>query len=265
MENEREAIRLEVKTDPERIREQALWAGVEPGMQVADIGCGIGKTTFVLNELVQPGGKTVGVDFSDSRIGIAREKYLSPTITYEVRDVCGDLTILGKFDFIWVRFLLEYFRKESFDIVKNLTGILKRGGILCLLDLDCNCMNFHGASPQLESTLARVMEALQEHGNFDPFVGRKLYSYLYDLKYRNIRVDVSSHHVIYGELGDADVMNWLIKVETIANKGYVDLSELGGVRGFCKELEKFLDNPRRFIYSPLVMCRGVKSSDDIGT
>lgn len=258
MENEREAIRLDVKTDPERVREQALWAGVEPGMRIADIGCGIGKTTFMLNELVQPGGKTVGVDFSDSRISLAREKYPSQMISYEVRDVREDLRTLGKFDFIWVRFFLEYFRRESFDIVKNLTGILKKGGMLCLIDLDCNCMNFHGASPKLELTLARVMEALQERGNFDPFVGRKLYGYLYDLKYRNIRVDVSSHHVTYGELSDADVLNWLTKVETVASKGYVDFSEFGGVRGFCKEFRKFLASPRRFIYSPLVMCRGVK-------
>ncbi len=258
MENEREAIRLDAKTDLERVREQALWAGVEPGMRIADIGCGIGKTTFMLNELVQPGGKTVGVDFSDSRIGLAREMYPSPTISYEVRDVRGDLRTLGKFDFIWVRFFLEYFRGESFDIVKNLTGILKKGGILCLIDLDCNCMNFHGASPKLELTLARVMEALQERGNFDPFIGRKLYSYLYDLGYGNIRVDVSSHHVTYGELSDADALNWLTKVETIASKGYVDLSEFGGVSGFIKEFRKFLDDPRRFIYSPLVMCGGVK-------
>ena len=258
MENEREAIRLDVKTDPERVREQALWAGVEPGMRIADIGCGIGKTTFILNELVQPGGEAVGVDFSDSRLSVARENYPSPTVSYEVRDVRGDLRDLGKFDFIWVRFFLEYFRRESFDIVKNLTGILKKGGILCLIDLDCNCMNFQGASPKLELTLSRVMEALQERGNFDPFVGRKLYSYLYDLRYGDIQVDVSSHHVTYGEIGDGDALNWLTKVETVASKGYVDFSEFGGVRGFCKEFGKFLDAPRRFIYSPLVMCRGVR-------
>jgi ubiquinone/menaquinone biosynthesis C-methylase UbiE len=258
MENEREAVRLDVKTNPEHVRLQALWAGVKPGMRIADIGCGIGKTTFILNELVQPGGETMGVDFSDSRISLAREKYPSRTISYEVKDVRGDLRGLGKFDFIWVRFLLEYFRRESFNIVKNLTGVLKKGGILCLIDLDCNCMNFYGASPKLELTLTRVMEALQERGNFDPLVGRKLYSYLYDLKYRNIRVDVSSHHVIFGPLCAADALNWFTKLETVASKGYVDFSEFGGVRGFYKEFKKFLAAPRRFIYSPLVMCRGVK-------
>ena len=258
MENRLEAVRLDAKTDPERVKQQALWAGVKPGMRVADIGCGIGKTTFILNGLVQPRGETVGVDFSESRIHVAREKYPSRTISYEVRDVRGDLSDLGKFDFVWVRFLLEYFRKESFDIVKNLNGILKRGGILCLIDLDCNCMNYYGASPRLETALSRVMESLQERGDFDPFVGRKLYSYLYDLKYGSIRLDVSSHHVAYGRLRGADALNWFTKVKTIARRGYLDFPEFGDVSGFRKELKKFLGDPRRFIYSPLVMCRGVR-------
>ncbi len=258
MENEREAIRLDLKTDPDRVKSQALWAGIGPGMRVADIGCGIGKTSFILNELVQPGGETVGVDFSDSRIRTARTKYSSPTISYYVKDIRGDLRDLGKFDFIWVRFLLEYFRHESFEIVGQLTQLLKQGGILCLIDLDCNCMNFYGASPRLETGFHKVMESLQDSGNFDPFVGRKLYSYLFDLKYGDIRVKVSSHHVTYGTLDESKSLNWLTKVETIGRKGYLDFSEFGGYHVFHEEIGKFLSDPRRFIYSPLVLCRGVR-------
>lgn len=260
MENEREAVRLDLKTDPERVESQALWAGIRPGMRVADIGCGIGKTTSILNGLVQPGGRTVGVDFSGSRIETAQRDYSSPTISYYLKDVRKDLTDLGKFDFIWVRFLLEYFRRESFDIVRQLTRLLKKGGILCLIDLDCNCMNFYGAPPRLERAFYKVMESLQEHGNFDPFVGRKLYSYLFDLEYGDIRVEVASHHVTYGALDKRNGLNWLTKVETVARKGYLDLSEFGGYRGFREKFGRFLSDPRRFIYSPLVMCRGIKKS-----
>ena len=122
MENRREAVRLELKTDPEEVKKQALWAGIRPGMRIADIGCGIGKTSFILNEAVQPGGETVGIDFSASRIKTAQEKYSSPTISYRLKDVRDGFDDLGTFDFIWVRFLLEYFRKESFEIVEQLTG-----------------------------------------------------------------------------------------------------------------------------------------------
>lgn len=260
MENDYEADRLDAKTDVNRVREQALWAGLRPGMRVADIGCGIGKTTSVLNEIVQPGGAVVGVDFSEPRMADAQAAYHSPTIRYETRDVRDDLHGLGQFDFIWVRFFLEYFRQESFDIVKNLTGLLRKGGILCLIDLDCNCMNFHGASPRLEKALKKVLQSLQEKGNFDPFVGRKLYSYLFDLGYRDIAVDVSSHHLTYGELDRRNALNWVTKIETIAGKGFIDFSEFGGRARFDQEIREFLDDPRRFIYSPLIMCRGVRNS-----
>ena len=51
MEGDEEAVRLDLKTDPEAVKKQAQWAGLKPGMRVADLGCGAGKTTFYLNEL----------------------------------------------------------------------------------------------------------------------------------------------------------------------------------------------------------------------
>ena len=62
MEDDQEAVRLDRKTDGATVEKQALWAGIEPGMRVADLGCGAGKTTFHLNKLVQPGGRACGID-----------------------------------------------------------------------------------------------------------------------------------------------------------------------------------------------------------
>ncbi|MCU0539609.1 MAG: methyltransferase type 11, partial [Desulfobacterales bacterium] len=56
MEGEEEALRLELKTDPRALRRQARWAGARPGMRLGDFGCGPGKTSYTLNQLVQPGG-----------------------------------------------------------------------------------------------------------------------------------------------------------------------------------------------------------------
>ena len=64
MENDEEAFRLDIKTDPEAVREQALWCGIKPGLRVLDVGCGPGKTTSILREMVQPNGQAVGIDFS---------------------------------------------------------------------------------------------------------------------------------------------------------------------------------------------------------
>jgi ubiquinone/menaquinone biosynthesis C-methylase UbiE len=103
MENMEETVRLEVKTDPEVVRKQAGWCGVAPGMRVLDAGCGPGKVSSILYEMVQPGGSVVGVDFSEERIGHARERYgKSPGIQFEVRDLRDTLEGLGLFDLIWV-------------------------------------------------------------------------------------------------------------------------------------------------------------------
>ena len=64
MENEEESLRLEMKTMDRVTEQQAKWAGLIPGMRVADIGCGTGKTTALLHHLVQPSGETVGIDSS---------------------------------------------------------------------------------------------------------------------------------------------------------------------------------------------------------
>ncbi|MBW1999710.1 MAG: methyltransferase domain-containing protein [Deltaproteobacteria bacterium] len=259
MENEEEALRLDLKTDGETVEKQALWAGLSPGMRVADLGCGAGKTTFHLNKLVQPGGKTIGVDFSEQRIIYGKKHYNAPGISYFLRDIRDPLEDLGSFDFIWIRFVLEYYNTGTFAIVKNISKILKPGGILCLIDLDCNCLRYHGFPPRLEKAINGIMESLEKNYGFDPYAGIKLYSYLYDLAFTEIDVDIGSHNLIFGEVKDPDIFNWAKKVEIAArNSGYSFEDYEGGFDEFFKELEIYYRHPRTFFYVPLIACRGKK-------
>lgn len=259
MESNEEAFRLEVKTDPVAVSKQALWAGIKPGMRVADIGCGSGKTSSILYGLVQPGGETVGVDGSHTRIAHAKERYAAEGVNFACRDILDSLESLGKFDFVWVRFLLEYYRSNSFDIVRNISNILKPGGVLCLIDLDYNCLNHFGLSSRLERTIQTAIKILEDKANFDPYVGRKLYSFLYDLGYQDIDVDVSAHHLIHGALKNVDAFNWLKKIECVTSKiNFSFEGESWGYEEFVKEFQEFFADPRRFTYSPLICCRGRK-------
>jgi len=259
MESDEETIRLDMKTDSNIVKQQALWAGLRPGMRVADLGYGSGKTTYCLNQLVQPNGETVGLDISEDRIKYAESKYYDPKIKYICRNICEPLDDLGRFDFMWIRFVLEYYRSESFKIVENISRILKPGGILCLIDLDHNCLNHFGLSPRLEKTIFEITRFLETRLDFDPYIGRKLYSFLFDLGYEDIQVDLAPHHLIYGSLNETDAFNWKQKFEVAVKNSGCTFSEYDGKpEAFFEEFLHFFEDRRRFTYTPVLCCRGRK-------
>jgi SAM-dependent methyltransferase len=264
MEHLEEALRLEVKTDPQVVRRQARWCGLMPGHHVLDAGCGPGKVTSILREMVLPDGHVLGVDNSEARIGHARSRYGGLAgIDFLCRDLRERLEGVGPFDIIWIRFFLEYFREESRDIVRHLAECLRPGGTLCLLDLDHNSLNHYELSGHMEQTLFQLMRILEREYNFDPYAGRKLYAHLYDLGFEDIQVDVTPHHLIYGEIKDEDFFNWLKKVEVASQKTSVIFEAYpGGHDAFFKDFLAFFSHPRRFTYTPLILCKGIKPLSD---
>jgi SAM-dependent methyltransferase len=260
MENPEENLRLEKKTRENFVRKQAQWCGIKPGMRILDAGCGPGRTTSFLRHLIHPGGSIVGVDYSKERINYAKEKYGGGRgISFRLYDIRNPMKDMGAFDLIWARFVLEYNREESFEIVRNLTASLKPGGLLCLIDLDYNCLTHYELPTKMEGLIMRLTKALELEYNFDPYVGRKLYAYLYDLEYEEVEVEVKAHHLFYGKVGENDIFNWLKKVEVITSKKKDLLSAYsGGREGFSKDFKKFFTDPRRFTYTPVIICKGRK-------
>lgn len=259
MESADESVRLEAKTDPGVVREQAVWAGIQPGMRVADLGCGSGKTTAVLHGLVQPGGTAVGIDASEERLAYGKRNFGHDGIEFVRRDLWEPADGIGTFDMVWMRFILEYFRSNALEIVQRASRLVKPGGILCLIDLDHNCLNHFSMSHRLERAILRCMQVLEEEFNFDPFAGRKLYSFVYDLGFEDVAVTVGAHHNIYGVLNKVDAFNWKKKMEMVARKAGCAFDEYeDGSQGFMDEFSRFFQDPRRFSYTPIVCVRGRK-------
>lgn len=260
MEHDEETNRLEWKTNPADVRRQAKWCGIKPGQRLFDLGCGPGKTTAILHELVQPGGSIVGLDISPERIAHAKKHYGGKAgIEFVVYDMRKPLSRFGKFDALWVRFVLEYYRQQSPDIVRNIANSLYPGGLLCLIDLDHNCLNHYELPAAMAQILPEISHRMEEIFNFDPYAGRKLYSYLFDLGFEDILVSVKAHHVIYGKSRDVDSYNWTKKIEVTAPL-LADLFETypGGYKQFLEDFQKFFHSPRRFTYTPLILCKGRK-------
>jgi len=265
MESENEALRLDIKTDPDAVRDEAMWCGLMPGFRVLDAGCGPGKVTSILYTLVQPGGSILGVDYSIERIRHAKRYYSHKhTIDYRLHDLRKPLREAGWFDVIWARFVLEYNRRESLAIIQNLTDCLKPGGYLCLIDLDYNCLNHFPLPKEMEKILLRGMALVERKYNFDPYAGRKLYSYLYDFGYQNIQVDLRAHHLIYGKAKQTDLFNWTKKLEIAFQRAFHVFEEYpGGQKKFFTDFVTFFNDPRRFTYTPLIICKGRKPCSEI--
>lgn len=260
MESEDEAIRLDIKTDPVALRKQAIWCGVKPGMRILDVCCGPGKTTALLHKMIQPGGHIIGVDFSEDRIEYAKEHYGGKKgLEFYRQDLRESMEKLGQFDLVWVRFVLEYYRVGALDIVKNLKDCVKPGGMLCLLDLDYNCLSHYELPAPMAAILPKLMNFADEKYNFDTFMGRKLYSFLYDSGFENINVELMAHNLIFGEIKDKDKFNWYKKIEIAAMKAEKLINSYpGGYRQFSDDFEIYFNNPRRFTYTPLLLCKGIR-------
>jgi 2-polyprenyl-3-methyl-5-hydroxy-6-metoxy-1,4-benzoquinol methylase len=257
MEDENEAYRLEQKTDFESLKQQAVWAGLTPGMRVLDLGCGCGVTSSMLKQLVGPCGEVVGMDISSQRIAHAEANYGQSWLSFVCKDVYSQLDSLGSFDFIWARFFLEYHAQKAPDIVEGLRSLLVPGGILCLADLDNNCRIHYQLPDRLESSLQDILGILAQDHDFDPYIGRKLYAYMFDADYTDISVQVHAHHLIYGQLSEKDAYNWSRKLEVAVRSCRYDFPCYpGGFDEFKKEFIHFFTDPRRFTYTPLVLCRG---------
>jgi SAM-dependent methyltransferase len=258
-EGDKETTRLDVKTDKQSVIDQARWAGLKPGMRILDVGCGPGITSSALALATQPGSKVVGIDQSEERIEYAQKKYGNENVEFICRDFFEDLSDLGEFDFIWVRFVLEFYLEGGYQLVKHLTNSVKKGGILCLADLDNNCMNHYGLDKKLENAFIKSMECQMKNNNFDPYAGRKLHQFLFDAGMTELRSDLRAHHLIYGELSDADRWHWWQKVELAGKRsGYAFDEFEGGYEEFVLEFKKFFSKPNRFTYTPLILSRGVK-------
>lgn len=265
MEHADEHFRLGIKTDPESVKRQASWAGIRPGMRVLDVGCGSGVTTLALADLVGADGEAVGLDFSAERLHVAEQQVKYQNVKFVEHDIRKPFIDEKKFDAVWMRFLLEYFRSDQQDVIKNSILSLREGGVVCLVDLDNNSLCHDGHTPRLQKTLNEIMERLEQSYNFDPYAGRRLYGHMCELGLRNISCNLEAHHLIYGELSEKDAYNWLKKIQVAAVKSGCKFTEYTikddkdlAVSEFIAEFKGYFTDKRRFCYTPLIMCRGEK-------
>ena len=108
------------------------------GEEWADLCCGTGDMTFLLNELVTPKGKVFGVDISEKLLNIAQKKSnnLGDTVIYWRKKDIFDLdTKLSKFDGICMSYGLRNLKNVE-DGIQKVFLLLKDNGRAGFLDFN---------------------------------------------------------------------------------------------------------------------------------
>ena len=166
-----------------RVEEGDLWAraGLVPGAQVADVGCGPGALLVTLAEVVGPTGHVVGVDadpdaVAAARAALAAARSLDPSVAAgDVRQGRADATDLraGSVDTVVLRHVLAHNGGAEQRIVNHLATLVRPGGHVYLLDVDLTTAIGTAALGDAAELHDRYVRWHELQGN-DPRVGRRL-------------------------------------------------------------------------------------------
>jgi SAM-dependent methyltransferase len=222
-----------------------------------DLGCAGGTTTRLIASLLSGDGQAVGVDASANRLAQA---LTHPDHSSRIHYVAGTAEQLParscEFDICWARFLFEYLADPAIAM-SELVRVVRPGGVVCVSDIDGNCVWHHPMDLVLQREIGDALDTLSSAA-FDPYAGRKLYSLFHSAGMEQIGVHIQPYHLIVGSIGEWQRQLWQLKLDTVQSS----LQQRGwsGARAtdLCRRFLAHLDDPASLTYSTLITVTGVK-------
>jgi SAM-dependent methyltransferase len=155
-------------------RRLLLEAGLRPGMQVADIGCGVGMVTKLLAEFVGAEGHVVGIDASAAQLGQARQRLATRYPNVQFIEASATSTGLRpeSFDLVYCRFLLIHLPRPE-EALREMRALLKPNGILVCEDGDLTSAG--SEPPSAYGAFADLWGRLGPLRGVDYTLGRRLF------------------------------------------------------------------------------------------
>lgn len=256
MEDPREAKRLEAKVDARAWVQKYLAHRIGVGSNVLSVGCGpavIEREVVALAKSVH----ATGLDVSADRIEEAQEHHRGVEAMYFVRGDAHSLDFpSNRFDLVYSRMLIEYL-KDKEQAVREMVRVCRPGGTVLLQDLDGQLLWHYPEDPALQRNTEKVVNALAATG-FDPFVGRKLFSFAHKAGLQQIDVQVESYHLIAGVVAPEILKQWELKLEIAAPQLKKVLGSESAAREHAERFIEYLRRPDTLTYSTVFTVSGRK-------
>jgi ubiquinone/menaquinone biosynthesis C-methylase UbiE len=140
-------------------------AGIQRGMRVLDVGCGVGDVTFLAARLVGSDGYVMGVDKSPEAIRTAEQRAQAAQLT-NVRFVVQDIaqfTPDEPVDAVVGRLILMYLA-DPVGVIRRLLGTLKPGAIVVFQEMDMAAAKSEPTCEVFETTANRIRQTFARAG-----------------------------------------------------------------------------------------------------
>jgi SAM-dependent methyltransferase len=189
-------------------RRLLLKAGLKPGMNVADFGCGVGAVTRMLAETVGPYGSVTGIDASAAQIeqaaGICKAAGLS-NVVLRTADACSTGLPRNSFDLVYCRFLLLHLPDPA-ACLREMRSVLKPGGVLVVEDGDLASAT--SVPPTALNAFADLFTRLGSTRGLNYSLANNLFHMVKDAGFPDPQIEI---HQPAGRLGDTGVLlNWSV-------------------------------------------------------
>lgn len=209
MQDTREAQRLADKVDAVAWVEQYLTPHLSDATTILDVGCGPGAIVNAAAR-VHTTRHFTGIDLVGDRFALNVGEELE-NVSLKVGNAIALPFADCSFDFVICRFLLEYLPDRE-RAVHEMVRVCKPYGRILLQDLDGQLVWHYPEDLELNDQLHRVLTELHSTG-FDPFVGRKLFSFAQNAGLRDIKVRAESYHLFAGKIDKENDRLWTLKLD----------------------------------------------------
>jgi SAM-dependent methyltransferase len=165
-------------------------AGLAPGLDVIDLGCGSGDTTVEIARIVGPTGCVVGTDVDEGILAHARSLSAACGVWVEWRQGrVEDLDEEGVFDIAYARFLLSHVPDPA-DALRRMRRSVRPAGRVVVEDIDIAVHTHWPPSAAFERYIDLYAAAGRARG-VDPSIGPRLAAMLVDAGLANVEVWIS--------------------------------------------------------------------------